>query len=1428
MFNYLAFLYGGIEAPTDNLTEDGKRLAENCMEKLKRLKNREQFPPKLLILLASPAFFKRGTAHLLTNGIYDVFDRKVRLIGSSAAAVFFRNDLGEHKIYPDGAVLVCLASRLIEPEVVVSEIRPKSSIGEAEQSGSDVGKAIDKVVTQLKLGPSISDSPSQLPHRLILSFFPSFGGNDIEARELTEKLQERLWRRVHYKIPIVGGVSSVNDPKRQALSYQFIDTKVYSKSIVAALISCGVPFDESLSNGIHWENQDDTRTLKAPVFSQSRMTIKSFDKRSPADLFKSDKGIILFKEGGRSSDRVVAISEPSRGSRKVRVLRKIRDDVQLVAGRPDAEGMYQSAMKSIVDSLESMGIENPIGCFSIKCTSHFRRQRQLKLKIEDGISSMSRRVLNNKPYVGGFLDGEIGTDKSGRSVSGNWGVATLVFGDEMSESALIQGGYAAMKAHTADLSSTFELDVAIEKSLKLIYDIGFPGAMLSLLLPNDKKSCLLPQQVVGSRFETIKDLNEFDGLAMLTRLAGSTKSTAYIPDSKKESEIDKHSVEKSGIVSRYMIRLKDPHDNSLGLLQVDLGEARKFYPAKNRKERPRQAMKRNLGEEEKKLLESVGAFIGACLNRVLAWKQNELAHRIDEASTKGTPSERVDEGLTIFLKGVLGAFGLEMAHIRLFEEKTRTLSLTAGVGAYFEAATDARQRIGRHDQAPGTYAFNNKKVVVVNDAPHSNLHSKLCASYDDVPRMKKSLDLVGSYANVPFKSPNGIQGTLNLLSEAQWFFKSYHRPVLRVLARTVAVLVDSLIRKEKEAFLRVASPKLSEITSVDEIRDFYSKATETFCEALGAEQGALYLLEKDISTEKGDPKFYILRAQYCWRGQDRVGTAFYRSDEGWVGNEAADRDEVLYFPDLLREYKKPRYRNPRKRYDTDIFGGPLSKQGPVEALAIPLKMGYEKLGVLTAYRGKSSSNLNAASGFRTIDPEWITQGVKSFAGWTNSASYYQDQHWDQAYVKRGQRIYEALSSSADPGADLLFERAGSFETSVCTVLRKELVAARVDFYRWGEPANGYFNWIAAASPQGVTTSEPPDADEWPAREMNKLKALAEAADGAKDKGKIRYKAYLDSTTLDTDQVAFQGTLRRACIPLISSNLLVGCLDIRWDQEKKQDPPLLGDRGARHLRGLGKQIGSHYSRHLLKRDTDKNRIAFHIIDSVARGKSHVLKNDALELQQAVLKMQSSRSARSARTATKLADHIVKLQSDRMELAYDFLTSSEMNRRYSAELKGIVDTILRSLPGSDLASLSKSGQPRFEPSNQISEGTNVIGIPVLIEFVFSNLIDNAIKQMKKMGRRSVQRPQLIITAREELASGGVQVFIKDTGQCMSPEHLERLNSHRGGLTTGKSAGLGIYLSKIVLSLMKGRLRHFNNEDGGVTAEVTLILENMEVEG
>src|SRR5262247_4871625 len=242
MFNYLAFVCGGVAAPGRREGDYGAEMAESCLRRPEETVAPEQFPPGLLILLTAPAYDAAGSIKRMISDIrHTVSDHIIRacadveaksaevpLIGGSVEAVFF-----DRRIHERGALLVCLASRLIEAEAHASA-----------DVNDDHEAAVDGLLRELGLSILDANRPPRVPLtvRMLLSFLPNVSRRDEKVPYLTPELHRLLLQKARTRIQLVGGVSS-------RPGFQFAGSEVYRDRIVVASVFSGSPFSLSLSHG---------------------------------------------------------------------------------------------------------------------------------------------------------------------------------------------------------------------------------------------------------------------------------------------------------------------------------------------------------------------------------------------------------------------------------------------------------------------------------------------------------------------------------------------------------------------------------------------------------------------------------------------------------------------------------------------------------------------------------------------------------------------------------------------------------------------------------------------------------------------------------------------------------------------------------------------------------------------------------------------------------------------------------------------------------------------------------------------------------------------------------------------------------------------------------------------------------------------------
>jgi hypothetical protein len=919
MLSYLAFIHHGIES-IGNPLSDGKILAERCIGQLEALENPDQFPPRLLILLASSAYLDPPKSEQLLNGVLYGFDEKnyrnVPLMGCSVAAVFFNR-----RIYHEGALLVCLASRLLEAKVEASP-----------DTRHNPEKAIQSLLQKLELFTEEGEEIHSFANRTFFTFFPGFGANKYPAPELHDILRTQLEARVS----IFGGVASADDPQRLRSGILFANRKIHRHAVVAASVECGTPFGISLTQGL----TDTGRILNvAELDAQDPRVILEFREGGvAAEMERLQKFSPMPLFTNLALDRDPIVDTPIVNENTVRLTREIRKHEPFHILIPEPERMRQTFRSGVKRSLDKEWLLNPIGALGFRCTGLLRHHEsiQLDLEYENALIEHDlalRGIPNEKPFVGGFVDGEAGVDRNGKSVIGNWSNTTLVFGDELRFRTPIYRSFDRL-AVFAGRRVAEDLKTGLNGLTQLIYDIGFPGAMLSFCLSDYEQRIIVGVSASGPRYGKVLDqmltypLDGDDTLA----LAAREQQAQLIIDSRGIAGGSIEAAAEAGIVSQYIVPLAGNGSEIVALLQIDLGDI---------------SYDTHLYPTEKTVLESLGKIINSGLKRIFNWEENKILRKLDQAMSIGLSASTIKQGLQLYLEQALAAFRLKQGHIRIAQEDLHCLSLVAGLGEYYEETRKKRPNIDFGDLSLTAQTFRAGEIIVINDAQHNKAHYEMCERWKDEEVLCQKLRAVGAYANVPFASNRGERGTINLVSYAPWFFTQFHESTLKLLGERVGFLLETLRRKEGESFLLGVSPQFSKIYDLNDMDAVLASEIKQFAKTVNARVASLYLWEEDRQR-------YILRAQYGWPKPEWVNAAYYIKKEFWTGTLALasklDRRGKLWqhIRDLHGYYSGAL--PSARRFSTYAFGQELSDEFRMEAIPLQLRIAEDLLGVLTLYR----------------------------------------------------------------------------------------------------------------------------------------------------------------------------------------------------------------------------------------------------------------------------------------------------------------------------------------------------------------------------------------------------------------------------------------------------------------------------------------------
>jgi signal transduction histidine kinase len=1384
MLSYLAFIHHGIETAGNSLL-DGKTLARACVKQLESLNDPEQFPPRLLVLLASPAYLDLLRPEQLLNGVHQIFTeaghRDVPLIGCSVSAVFFNR-----RIHREGALLVCLASRLLKAKV---EASPDAS--------HDPEKAIKDLLKELRLFTQDDEEIHSLANRTLFAMFPGFGGNKYLAARLHELLRDHLKAR----ISIFGGVASANSPGRMRSAVLFANREVRRNAVVAASVECGTPFGISLTQGL----TDTGCTLNvAELDPQDSHIIRRFREGDVGDVMKQWENYPVVMFSNIALDRDPAVDTPTLEGETLRFNREVREREPFHLLIPEPKKMLGVFRLGVTRSRERAWLENPIGGLGFRCAGLLNHSEKTGQDLEYE-SALIERDLSlrdspyEKPFVGGFVDGEAGVDKNGKSMLSNWSNATLVFGDELRDRTPIYDGFKKLASYAGmRVAETYK--VGADRLTQLIYDIGFPGAMLSFCMRDQEQITIVGQAASGLRYKKLLDAIRYplysnDILAAVAR----EKQARPIMDPRREKCSSVDAACDAGIISQYIVPLIGTNDEVNALLQFDLGDI---------------SYDTQLHPTEKEVLDSLGKIVNSILNRTFKWEESKITSKLDQAMYACLSAETVKQGLQQYLEQALKAFGLKKGHIRIAQEDKHCLSLIAGIGDYFEESRKRRREIDFGDLSPTAQAFRDERIIIINDAKNNKSHWEMCERYEAEEALRQRLQEVESYANVPFKSERGERGTINLVSSRPWFFTWFHERALQALGERVGFLLGTLRRKQRESFLLGVSPQFSQIQDLGDISAVLANEIKRFAITVKAEFSSLYLWEEDWQR-------YILRAQYGWKKPGWINAARYSKDDFWAGTTAL-AGVPRHIPDLYKYYMENLYPPSARLYAKYTFGQDLSPEFTVEAIGLQLRIANDRLGVLTLYRPIQEGD---ESGFVTTDTELLQQGADNFAGLISILQAERKETWEKQEYARRQEVYEATIPA----------EGGDFESRVCRQALKSYGAIKARFYKveiFGETPH---HKLQASFQHNVQTDQieqslvSPDEEELVRMTMlaNHRNEEEVLTDRVKLKGDERY---------DPKQVALEGLVRRACIPLQSEKRLVGLLDLHWLLNYRQaySPDYIHNEAL--LRVLGEVVGLAYHRSQTKSQTEsiRQQAEMKLYEGEAKlRESEDQTRDVVQTTSAYVLKHHHELRTIVQQMSSLLDSLRSLRKDPSEkeekLIRDLLHKI---RESDATIKRMIEIGRKmAYPAYERQNLRnlilyvlKESEREYADyeievnTTDISKDYWIWVDPHLIRIAFTYLIDNSIKSMKDKNQGKLNINAATTPSNEE-----VLITIQDTGIGMTEEEIQQVLKEF--FSRNNRISVGVTIARMILGLHGGRLSYNSVKDEGTETLVTLPIKYSE---
>ena len=1363
MFNYLAFLYGGLNTPGNSYAADGVALAEQCLQKLEATGNPEQFPPRLLILLTSPAYDDRAQLQQMLASIRQTFagyKRRTRylhsdesldvpLLGSSTAAVIF-----DTRIHEQGALLVCLASRLIEAEAAASE-----------NVLTDHKAAALNLLTQLKLDFPDPGGFVQKPltDRLLLTFFPALGALEYGDPYLAPELHRLLRQHAFTRIPIIGGVAA-------SPGFQFANDDVLDEALVAARIFTGSPYTSSIGHGL----TETDSYLRITDLADDRRTVHAFDQAgNPAELLKltNDADFALLGELSLNRDPLINVARLAPNGRWVKMLREInQNDLFKLLERNPAD-MRARAAELFADSQQRQMIEKPLGCLALHCRARLDAGLDFAGMIED-----AEQVMRNEIgiYLGGFFDGEAGVDETGCSLFSNWCVSTLCFSDEMRELTPPHTGFKAISDAALTLMSVSSLDDALEHSLKVIFDTGFSGAMISMVMQDKSDQWLVAKRAFGARFNEIieitqRQVTEPDILSYAIR----NRQPEFIQNSCADSRCDQDAISQSKIISQYVLPLFDREGDPIAVLQFDMGDLRRRSAG--------------LYEAEQRILQALGAVVGAAILGEFNREEADIALKLDQALMGCMRANTRDAALQIFIRQAAEHFKVQGWHVRLPKHANENvLEMIAGAGDYYQVFQAIRQEIAADSDSPTALAFKNNCVVVINDSQRDDWQRKLLESYRNNLAAYDAYKNARSFANVPIRGDNGKPlGTISLISTERWFFTRSRVRTLDALSQRIGYLIEHFQRKEKEQEYRERKFLLEISSDFVRTADFtrpyqaITEAVERFCQAANAEIASLFIWDKE--TER-----LILRAQTGWAEPEWVDAARYQMGESWTGG-VAEQLTPQYVPDM-HAFKMEFQKRSGRGYTQRVLGHALSADYSVEAIGLPLRASENQpLGVLILLRKIDPKNRSQASGFTTINPAILQEAADTMSALLKALQDNLQRDWYQQEMNRHAAVRTALEQG---------DRHIPLERRLCKQMIESFHTIRADLYL-ADNQNGVLNTNPIASeykPEG--------------KNLRPSLALIMRAAHQKKLQELHHPLSNDQWN-DLKSTKTEGLIERVCLPILHEERLIGVLDLHCRVERKKSP-LLALHDPQQLTVLAAKIGLAYCQQKQLELNAAHQLALQTMSAMVFSSAHRLMNlvQTIRSQSMLIKLSASVDEQN-----ELLMELVRIVSGATDSIKRPMDVARQIKEIKPQSHYLRELIIGALGEFDLKILS----PQLETRLEIAERTTVLVDNDLIREAFRNIIHNAMKAMPDGGTLTISEAFC-----EDCRT--VQATFTDTGVGMNEEQIQAALS--GFVARQNSSGMGVHVSLLLVRAHNGDLRIESQEGIGTKVTVTLPVGRMEV--
>lgn len=1383
MFNHVAFVYGGIAQPRASAEASGIDLATRCLDQLDspEIKNPANFPPRLLILLLSPAFLDGDTPERLMAAIRQTFaargaqtEAEPALLGSSVTAVFYQGQAQR-----EGALLICLASRLLRAQVAVSHVDDREERA-IESAAADLLQQLELDFVQTE------QDPNPRVDQALLAFLPELATPGPQRNFRAPALHHYLRDRTRARVPIFGGVSAAGgaeDGRRAEPGLQLANWTRHTDSVVAARLKTGFPFSSSIGHGL----KPTGLPLKINRLANNGTRIEEFDQGPPGQVLRltQPQQYVLLGAYSLERDPGVIIARLSEDGHSIDLSREISHISSFALMERDADNLATNIARRADAALHRLHIRNPIGALGIHC-----HLRLLDLNLPQITQTLETRLGRSDVYVGGFFNGEMGMDPAGRSLFGQWCTANLFVGDELRVRTPAQRGFRAMGEIFPELARNPELkfEQHLEHCLAMIYRTGFPGAMLSLVQEHEGEEWIVARAAVGERFQLIQQETQRPkrGGDILCQVA-ATGEPRFVPDSRIDPACEPAAVARSGIISQHLIPLKNLKGEVVGVLQIDLGDLT-----------GRGATQHPPYEEE---LQLFGSLVEAWLMRILNRQESEIAQALDAALKESLREPTRRAALAHFLQLATAAVGAEMSHLRIAHGRgePRVLIMQYGHGDYFRVFSQRarRRKLASDDVSPTAQAFRASQPVVVNLAQRNDWHRALIDARGNDAEAQEVLGRIGSYAITAVRTDSERPwGALCLQAAQPWFFHRAKVKSLAALGQRVGYLLEHFDRRNrtnqinqaKQLFLLKLSRQLPDEARIDPLKSL-EKLTDTLREAAGADIASLFLWEEE--TER-----YILRAQSNWHNPDWVDVARYQEGERFTGH-AAQQQRPIYVDDMFA-HKRARRIASSANYELQMLGYELTADRSIAAIGLPFKIDETTRGIFTLYKRHDTTlpQRDAKGRATRFAPvlDVLQEATEVLAVRVSIALHQLQSDWVEAERRRHEAVLDRIENVEE---EFIYQH-------LCEELRHAFGAGEVAFYAAGRP-DGALKWHCAARrrslPAPLAPHQPDDA-------------LRAAAAGGTLHEERNAEGIGDGS--DPARVMAENKIKRVCLPLIDEtekHQLLGVLALHWDRYSK--PQLQWPHDPERLLHLARRISAKLTHQTLRREREleakerKSRLAVEVMAAMVFQSSHRYLNLLEDIRAKPGQLQQAQNERERQGYLTELTQLIAQAPEQVARPLNIARRMRRIKMRSCDLRALIYEVL-------LESSIDHFAPDIDVQMMIPPGRWVQLDRELCREAFNNIINNAIKAITHQG-------VLRISATFDTDANRVCITFADNGAGMSAAEIT--TALTGAVTSQNSTGLGLVVARLLIQAQDGTLKIESEKDQGTRVLVTFPYETME---